>query len=73
MEDKEAMVTVYLQPTEKTFTVPRVRCKTVARLLQELGLRQTTAIVVRDGTLLTPDVPLYSGQSVLVRKVMSSG
>lgn len=66
-------LTVRLQPEEKVLELPRVRCKNVARLLAELGLRQGTALVARDGELLTPDVPLYAGQSVLVRKVMSSG
>ena len=45
----------------------------MARLLDALGLRRGTALVARDGVLLTPDVPLYPGQTVLVRKVMSGG
>ena len=65
--------TVQLQPGRSEFELPRARAKNVARLLEELGLRQGTAIVARDGILLTPDVPLYPGQTLLVRKVMSSG
>ena len=64
---------VLLQPEERGLDVPRASAKNVARLLAALGLRQGTAIVARDGVLLTPDVPLYPGQTVLVRKVMSSG
>ena len=72
-ERRGGTVTVQLQPGRSEFELPRARAKNVARLLEELGLRQGTAIVARDGILLTPDVPLYPGQTVLVRKVMSSG
>lgn len=64
---------VLLQPEERQWELPRAKAKNVARLLETLGLRQGTAIVARDGILLTPDVPLYPGQTVMVRKVMSSG
>ena len=64
---------VLLQPEERELDLPRASAKNVARLLAALNLRQGTAIVARDGVLLTPDVPLYPGQTVLVRKVMSSG
>ena len=72
-ERRGGTVTVQLQPGRSDFELPRARAKNVARLLEELGLRQGTAIVARDGILLTPDVPLYPGQTLLVRKVMSSG
>ncbi|HIV64866.1 MAG TPA: hypothetical protein H9991_01275 [Candidatus Mailhella excrementigallinarum] len=72
-ERRGGTVTVQLQPGRSEFELPRARAKNVARLLEELGLRQGTAIVARDGILLTPDVPLYPGQTLLVRKVMSSG
>ena len=72
-ERRGGTVTVQLQPGRSAFELPRTRAKNVARLLEELGLRQGTAIVARDGILLTPDVPLYPGQTLLVRKVMSSG
>lgn len=72
-EEYGGSVTVQLQPGCSEFSVPRRKAKNVARLLEHLGLRQGTAIVAREGTLLTPDVPLFSGQTVLVRKVMSSG
>ena len=72
-ERRGGTVTVQLQPGRSEFELPRAKAKNVARLLEELGLRQGTAIVARDGILLTPDVPLYPGQTLLVRKVMSSG
>ena len=72
-ERRGGTVTVQLQPGRSEFELPRARAKNVARLLEELGLRQGTAIVARDGILLTPDVPLYPGQTLLVRKVMSTG
>ena len=72
-ERRGGTVTVQLQPGRSEFELPRARAKNVARLLEELGLRQGTAIVARDGILLTPDVPLYPGQTLLGRKVMSSG
>ncbi len=65
------MVTVLLQPEEKTFEMERP--KTSRQLLEKLGLREETALVVRDGQLLTPDVRIYGGDSLLVRKVTSSG
>ncbi len=64
---------VVLQPEEKRLDIARHKAKNVGRLLALLGLRQGTAIVVRDGVLLTPDLPLYPGQTLMVRKVMSSG
>lgn len=72
-EVRGGVVTIQLQPGHSEFELPRARAKNVARLLETLGLRQGTAIVARDGVLLTPDVPLYPGQTLLVRKVMSSG
>ena len=68
-----ATLQVLLQPEERELELPRAKAKNVARLLETLGLRQGTALVARDGTLLTPDVPLYPGQTILVRKVMSVG
>ncbi len=66
-------IRVLLQPEESFVDVPRAKAKNVAQLLAFLGLRQGTAIVASEGVLLTPDLPLYPGQAVLVRKVMSSG
>ena len=67
------MVHVLLQPEDVEMDVPRFKAKNVGILLATLGLRQGTAIVACGKRLLTHDVPLYPRQSVLVRKVMSSG
>ena len=72
-EYKEPVIQVCLQPEEQYFEVPRKKAKNVARLLIHLGIRPYTAIVACDGIPLTPDVPLLPNQSVIVRKVMSSG
>lgn len=72
-EPHGSTIDVLLQPEESRLSLPRAKAKNVARLLEALNLRQGTAIVARDGVLLTPDVPLYPGQKLLVRKVMSSG
>ena len=71
--ERQSLIHVILQPEEKEFDLPRVQAKNVGRLLEALHLHQASAIVVREGTLLTHDVQLFPGQSVLVRKVMSSG
>lgn len=64
---------VTLQPEEHELIIPRHKAKTVKRLFVALGLRECTALVVRDGQLLTPDRRLYANDVVLVRKVTSSG
>ncbi len=65
------MITVLLQPENKEFQLSRP--KTARQLLEALGLREETALVVRNNTLLTPDVRIYGEESLLVRKVTSSG
>ncbi len=70
---EEPVIYVCLQPQEEHFTVPRKKAKNVARLLIHLGIRPYTALVARDNIPLTPDVPLYPDQHIIVRKVMSSG
>ena len=67
------MVHVRIQPGDVDVDIPRWQAKNAGILLATLGLRQGTAIVACGRRLLTPDVPLYPSQSVLVRKVMSSG
>lgn len=65
------MVTVHLEPEGETLEV--AKANTVLQLLNSLKLKPTRAIVIRDGKLLTPDLPLQHGQSVIVRKVGSRG
>lgn len=72
-EFTEPTLTVILQPEEETLIIPRHKAKNTARLIKYLGMRPYTALVARNGIPLTPDVPLYPGQTIIVRKVMSSG
>lgn len=66
-----ATVTVLLQPQEKTLVLKRP--KTARQLLAALDLREETALVAREGELLTPDRRIYTDDILLVRKVVSSG
>lgn len=72
-EYREPTLTVILQPEEETRIIPRNKAKNVKRLIEFLGLRPYTALVIRNNIPLTPDVPLYPQQTIIVRKVMSSG
>ncbi len=64
-------ISVHLQPEEKIFEMPRV--KSAGQLLKKLDIRPATALVVRNGELLTPDRPINHGDHLLVRKVTSRG
>ncbi len=64
-------ISVHRQPEEKIFEMPRV--KSAGQLLKKLGLRQATALVVRDGELLTPDRAINHGDHILVREITSKG
>lgn len=65
------IVTVLLQPEERRFTLRRP--KTAHQLLETLGLMEETALVARNGELLTPDRRIWPGDELLVRVVTSSG
>ncbi len=67
------MIHVRYQPEDVRMDVPRHKAKNVGMLLAALNLRPGTAIVACGDRLLTPDIPLYPEQRILVRKVMSSG
>lgn len=69
----EPTLTVILQPGEEKRIIPRHKAKNVQRLIEFLGLRPYTAMVIRNNVPLTPDVPLYPEQTIIVRKVMSAG
>lgn len=60
-----------LQPEEEHLSIPLA--KTVRQLLEALKLPEETALIIRDGQLLTPDRHLYPGNEVIVRKVGSRG
>lgn len=62
---------IILQPENKILLIPRV--KTVSQLLDVLHIAVETALVVRDGQLLTYDRHLYPNEEILVRKVSSRG
>ena len=68
---EKPVLSVHLEPEGKDLELERV--KTVRQLFQVLGIQEETALVARDGKLLTPDRHLYSGQHILVRKVTSRG
>ena len=70
-EHTGARVTVLVQPEEKHLSMPRP--KTSRQLLAALGLAEETALVAREGQLLTPDRHIWPGDNLLVRKVASSG
>lgn len=71
MEHSQASVTVLLQPEGKSFVMPRP--KTVLQLLRKLDIRRGSALVIRDGGLLTPDREILPNDSIIVRVVTSSG
>ena len=64
-------ITLLLQPGGQERTLPRP--KTVLQLLGRLGIRRGTALVIRDGVLLTPDRAILPGDHITVRVVTSSG
>lgn len=65
------MITVHLEPENETVTLSRV--KTVIGLLGRLDRHSGSVLVIRDGGLLTPDVRLKPGDTVIVRTVVSQG
>ncbi len=64
-------ITVVLQPQEKIIEMPRP--KTVIQLFNKLGIRRGTALVIRNGELLTPDISIMADEIITVRIVTSSG
>ena len=64
-------ITLLLQPEGKETAVPRP--KTVLQLLKRLDIRPGTALVIREGGLLTPDRAIMPGEHITVRLVTSSG
>lgn len=64
-------ITLRLEPHGGTRTIPRP--KTAGQLLQALGRLEETALVIRDGSLLTPDRAILPGDTITVRSVISLG
>ena len=75
MEEKQSTITLRLEPENTTLEAPRP--KTVIQLLHRLNMRPASCLVIRDKdgkrTLLTPDLRIYPGDVITVRKVTSSG
>ena len=65
------MITVFVEPDNETHTFERHN--TVLMLQKRLGLRVNDALIIRGGTLLTPDDRLVDGDEIRVRKVISRG
>lgn len=65
------MITVFVEPDNETHTFERHN--TVLMLQKHLGLRVNDALIIRGGTLLTPDSRLEDGDEIRVRKVISRG
>jgi sulfur carrier protein len=65
------MITVFVEPDNETHTFERHN--TVLMLQKRLGLRVNDALIIRGGTLLTPDSRLEDGDEIRVRKVISRG
>ncbi len=70
-ERKGSRITVTLQPQDIRLCLHRP--KTARQLLAALGLAEETALVARNGELLTPDCHIWPNEDILVRKVASSG
>ena len=66
-----ATVTVRLEPEGREVLLPWP--KTVLQLLRKLDIRRGTALVIRDGGLLTEDRRVLPGEHITVRTVTSSG
>lgn len=64
-------IVLTVEPEGETRNFPRP--KTARQLLQALGLPEETALVARDGKLLTPDRQIWAGDKIMVRKVGSRG
>ena len=62
---------IWLEPPGRLLSIPRV--KTVSQLLEFFKFEPETAIVARNGKLLTPDRHLWPDDEILVRQVGSRG
>jgi sulfur carrier protein len=65
------MIKVLLQPEGRALDIEKA--PNVLRLLKQLNLRVTDALIIRDGRLLTYDVPLNPGDEITIRRVVSRG
>lgn len=65
------MITVRLEPEGRELQFAKLN--TVLQLLHRLNLGLCSALIIRDGELLTQDRRLASGDTVTVRRVKSRG
>lgn len=65
------MIHVRLEPAGRELQFPKLG--TVLQLLKKLELGQNSALVIRDGELLTHDRQLRAGDEITVRGVSSRG
>jgi sulfur carrier protein len=65
------MIVVRVEPEGSELSFERLN--TVLQLLNRLGIRPGSALVIREGELLTPDRKLGPGDMIIVRKVGSRG
>lgn len=72
-QKKAASQNIYvkLEPPGKIIAMPRL--KTARQLLTALGLEEETALVARNGELLTPDRHIWPDDELLVRITSSHG
>ena len=64
-------ITVWIEPDNESQAFPRLN--TVQQLLNRLNLGVNDALIIRTGTLLTPDRKLQPGDHITVRLVTSRG
>jgi len=65
------MITVRLEPGDREIEFTKVN--TVLQLLCKLSLGQSSALIIREGELLTPDRRLEPDDTIIVRRVTSRG
>lgn len=65
------MITIRREPGGEVLRFERLN--TVRQLLNKLGEKGTTVLVIREGRLLTSDVRLNDGDDIEIRSVRSSG
>lgn len=70
-KEHQKYISLTLEPEGKTLRFPRP--KTALQLLHALGLEEESALVARQGKLLTPDRQIWPDDEIWVRIVASRG
>lgn len=71
MHEQGAIIYLTVEPGGRMRVNPRP--KTARQVLESLGLQEESALVAREGQLLTPDRQILPGDRILVRVVGSRG